>query len=168
MKNKLPLNNETFFCISFPYKKSNKQMFSLEYISLHRNYPVMKGNRNPWFSPKFAPGKSYLAVPSWIKHHLIARTIFYLEIRIKRNLIDFKQTDISEKDQITFYVLHVPLWVPDWKNLYRLSEWLYNGAPLRAPLETLNNTLLRCSRGFRVALNWVPMMPRDASFSDSW
>ena len=40
------------------------------------------------------------------------------------------------------------------------------GDQLRASLKPFGRILLLCSRGFRGAHNWAPMMPRDVSLSD--
>ena len=42
------------------------------------------------------------------------------------------------------------------------------GTQLRGPLKPLSTIMLWCSMGFRGAFNWMHMMPRDVSLSDSW
>ena len=44
----------------------------------------------------------------------------------------------------------------------------HDGVKLRVPLKPLNRIVLWWSGGFQGALNLVPMMPRDASLSDSY
>ena len=50
-----------------------------------------------------------------------------------------------------------------WENYISISF----GAQVRYPLNPLNTIVLWCTGGFRGALNWTPLMPRDASLSDS-
>ena len=45
------------------------------------------------------------------------------------------------------------------------ASW-HNGDQLRAPLNPRYNTAVVIMR-FQVGLNWIPMMPREASLSDS-
>ena len=48
------------------------------------------------------------------------------------------------------------------------SVSLYDGGPIKSPIKPLSTIVLWWSEGFQVALNRVPMMPRDASLSDSY
>ena len=43
---------------------------------------------------------------------------------------------------------------------------LHHGGPVKGSLQY--DSALGCMGGFREALSWVPMMPKDASFSDSY
>jgi len=56
---------------------------------------------------------------------------------------------------------------PAWFSWSALKKNFIIGAQIRTRLEPVSTILLLCSRGFRVALNWKLMMPRDAILSDS-
>ena len=43
----------------------------------------------------------------------------------------------------------------------------HQGGPIEGPPETPRTSVLWCTGGFRGALNWAPLMPRDVSLSDS-
>ena len=46
--------------------------------------------------------------------------------------------------------------------IWSMNVWIMD------PLNPLNTIVLWCTGGFRGTLNWAPMMPRDASLSDSY
>ena len=74
----------------------------------------------------------------------------------------------------------IPLWTREllkqssgtgWTKLHWLSERLaflgIMGSEMKAPLKPLNTIGLGCPGVFKGTLNWDPIMPRDASLSDS-
>ena len=63
--------------------------------------------------------------------------------------------------------------VVDWKNLhaYSLSERLASlgiTGIFKAIIKPLNTIVWWCTRGFVGVLKWAPMLPKDASLSDSF
>ena len=61
--------------------------------------------------------------------------------------------------------------MPDWKKLYCLSERLASlgimGAQLWFLLKPLATIVLWCTGGFKGAIIWDPIVPRNVSLSDS-
>ena len=65
-----------------------------------------------------------------------------------------------------FFLIKFVFQVPDWKNNSKQEKKM--GPQLEAPLKLLEIILLWWSEGFQGALNWTPLMPRDASLSNSY
>ena len=78
-------------------------------------------------------------------------------LSISTSLHDWK---VSSNLKIFCHMAHIL----HWENSCTISF----GAQVRYPLNPLSTTVLWCTGDFRGALNCAPLMPRDASLSDSY
>ena len=68
-------------------------------------------------------------------------------------------------------VLFLEIVLLSWKltlAVRKTDVYRHNDGPIKSPLNALNTIVLWCMGGLKEVLNLSPMMPRDASLSDSY
>ena len=114
------------------------------------NYGILRTGSNAYFSFHF----------KFSFEHFVSKFIylFYSLLFIYLKCNSFERTlrqNYSRLDNLTSAVGET-------------SVSRHNGGPIKGPLQPFNTIALWCTGGFREALNWTTMMPRNASLSVSY